>query len=217
MGQDFAVIADGDPHSRSRIAELVGRMGLAATGVATGGDALALIELDTPALVVLAVDVWDPSGFEVCRDLRERHGDQLPIVFVSADPHQPRDEIAALLLGADDYLVKPLRADRFTARVRRLVKKPRSAPAPPARPAVKLLTQREGEVLALLADGRRPADIAQQLCITRKTTATHIEHILGKLDVHSQAQAVAVAMRDGIVPLTKPPRRGHALTARASL
>ena len=60
------------------------------------------------------------------------------------------------------------------------------------------LTPREREVLALLAEGHRPGEIAEELCITRKTTATHIEHILGKLGAHSQAQAVAIALREGL-------------------
>jgi DNA-binding CsgD family transcriptional regulator len=50
-------------------------------------------------------------------------------------------------------------------------------------------------VFSLLAEGHRTADIADLLCITRKTAATHIERILAKLGVHTQAQAVAVALR----------------------
>jgi DNA-binding NarL/FixJ family response regulator len=59
------------------------------------------------------------------------------------------------------------------------------------------LTPREREVLALLADGRRVRDIAGDLCISVKTASAHIEHILQKLGVHTQAQAVALALRDG--------------------
>ena len=200
-GASVVVIADRDPRSRATIAELVLRLGLEVAGVETGEDALALAQIEPPALVVLAVDLCNPSGFEVCRALRERFGEQLPIVFLSSVPHEPRDEIAALLLGADDYVTKPLRADRFTARVRRLVTRGDTAAAAPARVSSSL-TQREAEVLQLLVDGRRPADIAEQLCITRKTTATHLEHILAKLGAHSQAQAVAIALRNGIAQLT---------------
>jgi DNA-binding NarL/FixJ family response regulator len=200
-GASVVVIADGDPDGRATIAELVGRLGLESAAVDTGADALALAQIEQPALVVIAVDLSEPSGFEVCRELRERFGDQLPIVFVSSAAPEPRDEIAALLLGADDYIAKPLRADRFTARIRRLVARTEAAVPAPV-PVRSSLTQREAEVIQLLVDGVRPADIAEQLCITRKTTATHLEHILGKLGAHSQAQAVAIALRSGIVQLT---------------
>ena len=70
-------------------------------------------------------------------------------------------------------------------------------PAPVALEAA--LTAREHEVLRLLADGLSQAGIAERLVISPKTVAAHIDHILGKLGVHSRAEAVAVAYRDGHV------------------
>jgi DNA-binding CsgD family transcriptional regulator len=61
------------------------------------------------------------------------------------------------------------------------------------------LTAREREVLALLGDGVSQVDIAAQLVISPKTVAAHIDRILHKLGVHSRAQAVAVAYRDGLL------------------
>ena len=58
------------------------------------------------------------------------------------------------------------------------------------------LTQRETEVLELLADGMRQEEIADRLVISPKTVATHIQRILGKLEVRSRAQAVSLALRD---------------------
>ena len=55
-------------------------------------------------------------------------------------------------------------------------------------------------MLALIVGGQiAAADIAERLCITEKTTATHIEHILTKTGAHSRAQAVAFAVRDRLV------------------
>jgi DNA-binding NarL/FixJ family response regulator len=67
------------------------------------------------------------------------------------------------------------------------------------------LTRREHEVLTLLVDGRRRHEIAHLLCITPKTVSTHIERILGKLGAHSQAQAVAFALRQGVVRIETLP------------
>jgi DNA-binding CsgD family transcriptional regulator len=61
------------------------------------------------------------------------------------------------------------------------------------------LTKREREVLALLAEGLDPREIATRLVLSRKTVATHLEHVLCKLGVHTQAQAVAAAYRSDLV------------------
>ena len=57
------------------------------------------------------------------------------------------------------------------------------------------------EILALLANGRTQREIATALVISPKTVATHIQHLLSKLGVHSRAQAVGVAYRLGLVEL----------------
>src|SRR4030095_3847668 len=102
------------------------------------------------------------------------------------------DRVAGLLLGADDYLPKPIRFDHLLARVRRLVGQ--SAPVAPVVPS--RLTPREQEVLGLLAEGLEQDEIANRLVITSKTVAKHIERILSKLGVRSRAQAVVLALRD---------------------
>ncbi|MDH3295692.1 MAG: LuxR C-terminal-related transcriptional regulator [Acidimicrobiia bacterium] len=58
-----------------------------------------------------------------------------------------------------------------------------------------VLTRREREVLALLADGLDGTAIAEQLFLSQLTVRNHIQHILNKLGVHSRAEAVAVALR----------------------
>ena len=192
------LIAVGDDATRRIVAELIDQAGLPAAAVSTGSDALSFACTDTPALVVLGVDLADPSGYEVCRNLREEFGDALPIVFVATAHAESRDEIAGLLLGADDYFPQPLSAGRFVARARRLATRSGIQFASVA------LTPREREVLGLLVAGERSADIAERLCISKKTTSTHIEHILRKLGAHTQAQAIAFALRDGVVELAAP-------------
>ena len=60
------------------------------------------------------------------------------------------------------------------------------------------LTQREREVLQLLADGRSNPQIAEALFISRKTASVHVSNILGKLGVASRGEAAAVAHRLGL-------------------
>jgi DNA-binding NarL/FixJ family response regulator len=138
----------------------------------------------------------DPAGadgaYEICREFRERHGEDLAIIFVSATRTDETDRVAGLLLGADDYLPKPIPLDHLLARVRRLVG--HSATIAPF--VAERLTPREQEVLGLLAAGLEQDEIAHRLVITSKTVAKHIERILSKLGVRSRSQAVVLALRD---------------------
>ena len=69
------------------------------------------------------------------------------------------------------------------------------------------LTDREREILQLLAQGKRNDDIATQLFISPQTVQTHVRNILGKLRVHSKLEAVAFAVKHGaITGLTLPTR-----------
>jgi len=139
------------------------------------------------------------SGYETCHELRSRYGDTLPLVFLSGTRVEALDRVAGLLIGADDYIVKPFDPGELLARARLLLRrngnglKQRNGHTP----GLESLTAREREVLDLLAQGRSQDEIAQELFITPKTVATHIQRVLAKLDVHSRAQAVAVALRQG--------------------
>jgi DNA-binding NarL/FixJ family response regulator len=192
--QGVVLVVDGDRDSRVEIAASIGELGYGIDTVATAAEARRAVRSESPALVVLDIDLPGATGYEICRELRDQFGESLPIVFVSATRTESRDQVAGLLLGADAYVAKNDISDLLVAYVRRLLARavPRSKPAG--------LTRRELEVLRLLVDGLRPAEIAEQLCITGKTTATHIERILMKLGAHSQAQAVAFAVRDRLIP-----------------
>jgi two-component system nitrate/nitrite response regulator NarL len=118
----------------------------------------------------------------------------LPIVFVSGTRTESGDRVAGLLVGGDDYLVKPFDPNELLARVRRLLP-PRLAGGETTRK----LTRRELDVLSLLVEGLSQSEIAEKLFISPKTVGKHIEHILAKLGVHSRAQAVALAVRDELI------------------
>ena len=78
------------------------------------------------------------------------------------------------------------------------------------------LTGREREVLTLLALGRPPREIAAELVISQKTVSSHLQRVLGKLNVNSRAQAVAVAYRDGLIepPVEAAPQTGTRMLRR---
>jgi DNA-binding NarL/FixJ family response regulator len=188
------VIADGDENGRALAAAALSRAGYETFEVSTGSAALDAVRANGVALVVLEVGLPDMTGYEVCRELRIERGDELPIFFLSGLRTEPLDRVAGLLLGADDFIVKPFDPDELVARVRRFVnRKAVTREVTVGDPGSPQLTRREIEVLNLLVEGRRQKEIAAQLVISQKTVATHIQNLLGKFGVHSRAELIARA------------------------
>lgn len=193
------LVVDRNSGTRSQVAKLLERTGYETQQARTGREALEAARQVQPALVLLEVNLAEVSGYEVCRELRVRFGDDVAIIFLSGDRTEPYDRVAGLLIGADDYIVKPFDEGELLARVRSAL---RHAAVPPIGgvrdPAAETLTSREQEVLKLLARGLTQAEIARELVISPKTVAGHIQRVLTKLGVHSRAQAVAVAHEQGL-------------------
>jgi DNA-binding NarL/FixJ family response regulator len=205
------LVVDDDAKFRSFVSALLAHVGFGVVEAADGRAALAAAREQSPSAVILDVCLPGLSGYEVCRELRGLHGDELPILFVSGERVEALDRAAGMLVGADDYLVKPVDPDELLARFRRLVER-RGVPAVVGSKVD--LTRREIEVLQLVAEGLRPVNIAERLVISPKTVSSHVQRILGKLGVHSRAQAVAVAYEAGLIRVLAEPREpepdGHA-------
>lgn len=187
-------VVDDDDGFRSYVVEHLKNAGYRTEQFSTGSPVLPAAAAEQPSAVVLDVQLPDLNGYEVCRELRDKYGDAIPIIFVSGERMDALDRTAGLLLGADDYLVKPVDPGELLARIRRLVEPGQSIEAGSSN-QLDSLTKREHEVLDLLAEGHPQDEIAAELVISPKTVSTHIQHILGKLEVRSRAQAVAVALR----------------------
>jgi DNA-binding NarL/FixJ family response regulator len=194
------LIADGDSACRTRLAKLLRRIGYDVEVAKTGPQALDLSARLCPAVVLLEVNLPGISGYEICRELRDTFGSEISIIFVSADRTRPADRAAGLLIGADDYIVKPFDDDEFLARVRVAVRRvsPANGNGNGGTSVEASLTPREREVLRLLASGLSQSEIAARLFISPKTVGGHIQRVLTKLGVHSRAQAVARAHEYGL-------------------
>jgi DNA-binding NarL/FixJ family response regulator len=211
------LVVDADAETRSLVHQVFERAGFVVREATDGHEALRLVEERHPDAVILEVATRGMTGYGLCRWLRVRFGEQLPVVFVSADRVESLDRTAGLLLGADDYIVKPFDPDELLARVQRLLI--RSSKNHAVRPnAVEGerrahfdLTRRESQILELLVEGLNQSQIAQRFVISPNTVATHIQRTLVKLGVHNRAQAVALAVRDGLVPLGARPTLESAL------
>jgi DNA-binding NarL/FixJ family response regulator len=184
------LVVDDDPELRMLIATVFADAHARALEAESGEEALAIAADARPDLVVLDVHLPGMSGYEVCRTLKQRFGDCLPIILLSGERMEPFDRVAGLLLGADDYLVKPCAPDELVARARRLIRVKDAINA-----EARTLTKRETEVLTLIADGVTTMAIAASLVVTPKTVTKHLERIFQKLDVHTRTEAVAEARR----------------------
>jgi DNA-binding NarL/FixJ family response regulator len=210
------LIVDSDDASRLTAVQVAVRLGYDARPTPTADELLERLGSDRPALAIVEVELPGAvNGLEVMRQLHEAFDDALPVILVSARQIDAFDRTAGLMLGADDYVTKPVDAAELLARVKRSLR--RASPTPKNGHANGHrngpdagLSPREQQILGLLAEGRTQRQIADDLVISSKTVATHIQHVLSKLGVNTRAQAVAMAFQKGLV---EPDVRAHALHA----
>jgi DNA-binding NarL/FixJ family response regulator len=192
---EAVLVADPDDSSRMSLARVLRGAGYHVEQADTGERALNLARSTLPVAIILEVPLPGLSGYEVCHTLRSELGSALPVLFLSGVRTEWYDRIAGLLLGADDYMVKPYAAGELLARLARLIRRSRVAAPRVAHD----LTPRELDVLNLMGEGLRQEQIAHRLFISPKTVATHVEHILRKLAVRSSAEAIVVAFREELL------------------
>ena len=181
------LVVDDDERTRAFLADALDRVGIPTRLAASGFEALELAAEQRPSAVLLDISMPGISGYETCHELRELYGPALPIIFLSGERVEPYDRAAGLLIGGDDYLLKPICQNELLARIRTFTSRAESDAFP--------LTPREREVISLLADGLTGREIAERLVIAPSTAAKHIENVVGKLGVRSRTQAVAKAYR----------------------
>jgi DNA-binding NarL/FixJ family response regulator len=181
---------------------------------ADGQDALegiaALVAAGRPPDVVL-MDLLMPGmdGVTATAAITQRHPEMEVVAmtsFTQTDLVQ-----GALQAGAAGYLLKDAEADEVAAAIRAacrgevhldpaIAKQLTRSLVTPKPQTVQALTDREREVLVLVAQGLSNQQIADALVISERTARTHVSNILGKLGVASRTQAALLAIREGIAP-----------------
>jgi len=170
-------------------------------------DGAALVESLQPDIVVMDVKLGDGDGIAATAELTARYPDLRVVVLTAYVEQQLLQRAAAAkacaLLPKDGELVGMLQVLRTAKRggfsvhpelLRRLVGR---AEAPKARPPA--LTKREQEVLQMLAAGLDARLIAREMNISVNTCRGYVKSLLAKLGAHSQLEAVAIAMRHGLI------------------
>jgi len=124
------LVVDDEPIVRDVVVRYLEQEGFRTLQAGDGDTARELLERETPSLVVLDLMLPGTDGLALCRWIRGRS--QLPVIMVTALGEES-DRLLGLELGADDYLTKPFSPRELVARVRAVLRRAGSVPAPPAR------------------------------------------------------------------------------------
>jgi DNA-binding NarL/FixJ family response regulator len=218
-GTTRCLIADDQAMVREGFAAvLAAQPGLQVVGqAADGADAVRQARLLEPDVVVMDVRMPVMDGLQATREiLGARAGPQRPRVLMLTTFDLDDYIYAALRAGASGFLLKDATATELVTAVRvvaageallapsvtrRLIADfaRRQLPDQPPPPALDALTQRETEVLRLIARGLSNAEISDALVIAEQTTKTYVGRVLAKLNLRDRAQAVVVAYETGLV------------------
>jgi DNA-binding response OmpR family regulator len=114
-GARKVLVVDGDSATRKEVRLAVAQDGYQIVEADTGAEGLRQVDALHPSLVLLEVTLPDASGFDVCRELRKKDT-AVPVIMMSSRSDEI-DAVVALEIGADDYVVKPLRLRELAARI----------------------------------------------------------------------------------------------------
>jgi DNA-binding NarL/FixJ family response regulator len=192
--------------------KVVGQASDGAEAVQRAGESL-------PDVVLMDIRMPRSSGIEACRAIKDVAPSARIIILTMSDEEE--DLFDAIKAGASGYLLKDIPLDQLAAAVRSVhggqslispsmagklltefaslarretEEPPRDVPAPK-------LTDREMQVLRLVARGMNNRDIAKELFISDNTVKNHVRNILEKLQIHSRMEAVMVAVREKLIEL----------------
>jgi DNA-binding response OmpR family regulator len=130
-GARKVLVVDGDSATRRDVRAAVAQDGYQVVEADTGAEGLRQVEALRPSLVLLEVTLPDASGFDVCRELRKKDA-AVPVIMMSSRSDEI-DAVVALEIGADDYVVKPLRLRELAARIAAHLRRMRMESAEAAR------------------------------------------------------------------------------------
>ncbi|MEU4835285.1 response regulator transcription factor [Streptosporangium sp. NPDC023615] len=206
------MVVDDHPMWRDGVARDLAEAGYEVVAtVGEGRQALRVAAAVRPELVVLDLRLPDLPGVEVARGLAATRPP--PRVLVLSASGEQEDVLEAVKAGASGYLLKSASKEEFLDAVRRTAEgdavftpglaglvlgEYRRLAARPAPEATPRLTERETEVLRLVAKGMSYRQIAERLVLSHRTVQNHVQNTLNKLQLHNRVELVRYAIEQGL-------------------
>ncbi|GAA2757124.1 response regulator [Actinopolymorpha rutila] len=208
------MVVDDHPMWRGAVSSDLQQAGFEVVAEAGAGDeALRRAEATRPDVVVLDLQIPVLGGVEVTRRLAE--GDSRTRVLILSASAEQLDVLAAVKAGAAGYLVKSASREELLDAVRRTAAgdavftpglaglvlgefRRLSGASRAAEPVAPQLTERETEVLRLVAKGLSYKDIADRLVLSHRTVQNHVQNTLRKLQLHNRVELVRYALESGL-------------------
>lgn len=171
---------------------------------ATGREALQMYQGLHPDVTLMDLRLPDINGIEVMTEIRKVHPDARIIMLTTFEGDVEIQR--ALAAGARGYLLKSMPPKDLVGAIRQVYAGKKRVPPEVAAQLMEhlgeeLLTAREIDVLRLAGGGNRNKDIAEKLFISEETVKVHMKHAMDKLGANDRTQAVAIALRRGIIQL----------------
>lgn len=199
------LVVDDDLGTRVSIADYLELEGYSAIAAANGREALELVDRYRPHLIVTDAIMPEMDGYELVRNVRQQPAFRLlPVVFLTAR-NATEDRIRGYQAGIDLHMPKPFELEELAAVVRNFLDRytmmghatqvPQPTPATPEPPPEDFdLTQREGEVLQLLAKGLSNNQIGDRLYLSSRTIEKYVSNLLRKTDTNNRSELVRFAI-----------------------
>lgn len=193
------LIVDDNP---KYLSEALPLYGYTVEVVTNGIDAMKALEKGYKDIDLILLDVMMPQmdGWETLRAIRKNeHTKYMPVIMITA-VNEEHKIVSGLKYGADDYVVKPFILPNLLARIEAVLRRSKwqgkeVQNKTTIRDDIEPLTEREKEVLKLVAQGKTNQEIAEELFVRDVTVKTHLNTIFKKLKVKSRTQAVLLAIQ----------------------
>jgi DNA-binding NarL/FixJ family response regulator len=214
------MVVDDHPMWRDAVARDLDEAGYDVVATAAdGAQALRVVGAARPDVVVLDLQLPDASGVDVTRGLRAACPAARVLVLSASGEQQ--DVLDAVKAGAVGYLLKSAALPEFLDAVRRTAdgdpvftpglaalvlgefRRLASAPAGGGGDAPRL-TERETEILRMVATGMSYKQIASRLVLSHRTVQNHVQNSLGKLHLHNRVELVRYAIEHGLADASEP-------------